>query len=61
MGIGVAAVKLWRKYISSYLTKLLGQALVLSLSLFWSGSTEGNLNKLQVAQNKAAGAHIEQE
>lgn len=45
----MAAVKLFRKYVSSYFTKSLGQALVLSPLDYCS-----RLNKLQVAQNKAA-------
>lgn len=52
----MAAVKLFRKYVSSYFTKPLGQALVLSPLDYCSGPAQpqGNLNKLQVAQNKAA-------
>ena len=58
MGRGMGAIKHCRKHMPKFLTKQLVQALVLSqldyCSMIWSNTTESNLNRLQVAQNKAA-------
>ncbi len=58
MGRGMAAVKHCRNFIPSHFTNQLVQALVLSqmdyCPMIWSNTTESDLHKLQVAQNKAA-------
>ena len=58
MGRGMGAIKHCRKHMPKFITKQLVQALVLSqldyCSMIWSNTTESNLNRLQVAQNKAA-------
>ena len=58
MGRGMGAIKHCRKYLPKYLTKQVVQALVLSYldycAVIWSNTSETNLNRLQVAQNKAA-------
>ena len=58
MGRGMAVVRHCKKFMPSYLIKQLIQALVLSYldycAVIWSNTTQSNLYKLQVAQNKAA-------
>ncbi len=58
MGRCMAAVKHCRNLIPSHLTKQLVQALVLSQTdycpVIWFNTTDSNLHKLQVSQNKAA-------
>ncbi len=57
MGRGMAVVRQCKKFISNYLIKQLTQALVLSHLdygvVIWSNTTQSNLHKLQVTQNKA--------
>lgn len=58
MGSGIAVIKRCRNLMSNHLLKQVVQALVLShldyCSIIWSSTSESNMNRLQVAQNKAA-------
>ena len=58
MGRSMGAIKHCRRHLPTFLIKQLVQALVISqidyCSMIWSNTTESNLNRLQVAQNKAA-------
>lgn len=58
MGRSLAVVKHCKKYILNRVMKRIVESLVLShldyCSIIWSSTTEMNLRKLQVAQNKAA-------
>ena len=58
MGRGIAAIKHCRQYLPGYLVKQLMETLVLSqldyCTVIWSNTSENNLTRLQIAQNKAA-------
>uniref|UniRef100_A0A3B3DCY4 Reverse transcriptase domain-containing protein n=1 Tax=Oryzias melastigma TaxID=30732 RepID=A0A3B3DCY4_ORYME len=58
MGRSMAMVRQCQKYMPGNIKKMIVESLVLShldyCATIWSNTTESNLNKLQIAQNKAA-------